>query len=854
MPRSSRHRYARPLVILCCLVGMFVLSSSWAAHGQSPTGVSDIEFIESTMPFDLGSRLARQHAIPVRQQNSLPVTDQAPVTTSPAQLAATGMGWQKLMSENFEQPINATGDGWIGVDASSADLGLYLWDRRTCRPHSGSYSAWAGGWRQDGPNPACGSTYANNLETYLYRYPVDLSQVTAAQLVFGLWADLEGTFQNQIDTIAWMASLDDETFAGWITSDYTSDWIPRSLDLTSLPPMGDLTGHPEVFIRWDFRSNASNPQPYEGVFIDDITLWGYTEPPPVVLPDIISLPEWHTSVRDFGSGGSDDGTVMITSQGDGALVLAPPVEQLDTWDHLPPLPRELHSVEIEIAQDHLFVIGGNASDDFAQRNVYSTPLRRDGVIGLWQELAPLPQALIGHASVVVGDYLFVLGGANTNGTQSSVFRAQIRPDGTLSPWATLPSLPEPLDNMAAVAANGSIYVLGGELSTVGAVSDTIYRAQVNADGSIGSWQTLPDPLPMPTRYHAAAVACNQLFMIAGVDESRERDGVFVAPIQDDGSLGTWELTHPLPKTLSGHDASAVNGGIVVLGGWESGNPVNGPQSAVYLLPLDATCSPGPWQSLTPMPYGSTYVNMAASNTFVYAIGGINAEGITFNSVLMAPLQTDSQLRVPGRYRNQFKLGEDYMIQALQWTETGTGDTDIQVRYRIAPAAGGEFGPWSNPTSTNPISIMAYGGYVEYEIQFTPGSTADTRAVSDVHLTITSNTPPQLTGLPDQTLVAGISPAPRIDLRTYASDAESTSDRLTFALLHVLPPGVEVHIVDRYYLNISSTGDWTGQTTIAVQVTDPGGLSATDQFMLTVLPNDDDPEDPQQYIFLPLVKR
>jgi hypothetical protein len=805
--------------------------------------------LPATLPTNLDSSQRPAHAVAVQQQQA--TIQAAPVAPVPPSPRVTGSGWQKVLLEDFEQPIYAPDESWLGIDDSTEDMGLYLWGQRNCNPHSGTASAWAGGLRQDGPDPDCGTTYHDNLATFLRYGPVDLSQVTDAQLVFGLWADLEGDRLNQIDTVSWLASMDNDTFAGWTLSGSTGDWVPRSLDLTDMGPLGDFTGQPEVYLRWDFRSDFSNPIDYQGAFIDDVALWVYTEPLSVTEPLPIEYPvTQHTTVQDFGGGSSDDGTVQITEQGDGALKLAPQLSELAAWDHLPSLPREMHSVEIQIAHDHLFVIGGNASNDFAQRQVYSTPLRDDGVIGQWQELEPLPQSLLAHASVVVGDDLFVLGGFNRTGTQQTVFRARIQPDGTLSPWATLTPLPQPLANMAAVTANGAIYVLGGEVpSSSGTVSDTVYRAQVNADGSIDAWETSPAPLPMPTRNQAAAVACNHLYMIAGVDESRERDGVFVSPIQDDGTLGTWELTHPLPNTLSGHEARAVNGGILVLGGWTSNTPDIDSQAAVYLLPIDETCAPGPWQTLTSMPYGSTYIGMAASNDVVYAPGGINFEGVTFDSVLMAPFQASSQPVAQGRYRNIFELGSDYMIQALQWTASEEGDTDIQVRYRVASTETGSFGPWSTPHSTNPISITAYGGYVEYEILLTQGTTMQTREISDISLIIAPNTPPQLADIPDQTLIAGQAPAPRIDLRTYASDAESDSEHLTFTLLDGIPPDAGVRIEDSFYLTVDPAATWIGEVTINVQVTDLGGLSDTDQVVLTVLPPDE-----QQTVFLPLVTR
>src|SRR5690349_7819047 len=77
-------------------------------------------------------------------------------TTPAALLPAT-------MSENFESswPNNT---GWALYDLSNNDGGEYLWGRRNCNPHSGSYAGWSVGGGAQGSQLSClNSTYPDNI-------------------------------------------------------------------------------------------------------------------------------------------------------------------------------------------------------------------------------------------------------------------------------------------------------------------------------------------------------------------------------------------------------------------------------------------------------------------------------------------------------------------------------------------------------------------------------------------------------------------------------------------------------------------------------------------------------------------
>ena len=111
----------------------------------------------------------------------------------------------------------------------------------------------------------------------------------------------------------------------------------------------------------------------------------------------------------------------------------------------------------------------------------------------------------------------------------------------------------------------------------------------------------------------------------------------------------------------------------------------------------------------------------------------------------------------------------------------------------------------------------------------------TRAIlRDLGWAVGNNTAPTLTGLPDQTVPASSSLAPAIDLWQYASDGQTPVSQLTFAVDNAPSLSAGVSLSGNRYVNINPAAGWTGQTTVRIRVSDPGSLSATDQFLVTVV--------------------
>ncbi len=70
------------------------------------------------------------------------------------------------------------------------------------------------------------------------------------------------------------ASLDGDQFYGYRTWGDSQGWLERTLDLSDVPTLGDLTGQPAVWIGVVFVSDGSVNRPV-GAYVDNLAVQKY---------------------------------------------------------------------------------------------------------------------------------------------------------------------------------------------------------------------------------------------------------------------------------------------------------------------------------------------------------------------------------------------------------------------------------------------------------------------------------------------------------------------------------------------------------------------------------------------------
>ena len=186
------------------------------------------------------------------------------------------------------------------------------------------------------------------------------------------------------------------------------------------------------------------------------------------------------------------------------------------------------------------IVTGGYDGSANTTTVWANSLNQDGTVGdttntNWTTIAtnPLPATLAHHAMAEADDtnslvplgkrFIYVIGGqvnATDAGGTNTVYVASVDSNtGAVGTWTTLTTtLPQPLFGLSATVHNGYLYVAGG-VNTNGVPVGSIYSAQVNADGTLGSWTTSANSLPTPRAFGKMFVFGGIIYYINGDQNS-----------------------------------------------------------------------------------------------------------------------------------------------------------------------------------------------------------------------------------------------------------------------------------------------------------------------------------------------
>jgi hypothetical protein len=276
--------------------------------------------------------------------------------------------------------------------------------------------------------------------------------------------------------------------------------------------------------------------------------------------------------------------------------------------------------------------------------------------------------------------------------------------------------------------------------------DDVLVAALKADGSLGSWAPTT-PLPSG-RGHLSTVAHDgHLYAIGGYDGALLSD-CLVAPLSANGSVGSWVSTTPLPFARDEHSSVAHNGFVYILGGYDADNAA---VSDVIAAPLNADGSLGSWSPTTDLPFARSGQRSVAYNGFIYTIGGGNADFTPLADVIVASIEADDfdDNQAPARLRGAYSLLADLQSDSsTRWIfidgQLSPGGV-VRVQIRVAPEATQEFGdemivaPASLGSS---FEVPGNGRYVWIRIVADDTATGDSNQPTHVsEITISPSAPP-----------------------------------------------------------------------------------------------------------------
>ncbi len=285
----------------------------------------------------------------------------------------------------------------------------------------------------------------------------------------------------------------------------------------------------------------------------------------------------------------------------------------------------------------LYVVGGtDYTKDYL--DAWMAPIGADGNVGAWTQTAPLPTQRTGHAVIVNGITVVLMGGKLGAAILNKVHFTYVEADGTFKSWLEGPPLTGPRFGHSAVVGKGAIYVTGGIEGTT-AVSKVL-RAPLGA-GGLGTWSEAGD-MPTPRTHHSSFVNGDYLYVVGGYDGDPAANAMPLkdisrAQIKDNGTLGAWTSVGGVDTALSTQANIVHNGFLYLLGGAENGNTM---VDHVRRATIAADGTIGAFENTSPgLPKARGYVStIPLYKSRLYVVGGTTDQKSVFGDVSVGTFQ------------------------------------------------------------------------------------------------------------------------------------------------------------------------------------------------------------------------
>lgn len=258
--------------------------------------------------------------------------------------------------------------------------------------------------------------------------------------------------------------------------------------------------------------------------------------------------------------------------------------------------------------------------------------------------------VIGQSCVDDVGYVYCVGGADPSVNPSSqAYSATFSASGVGAWLSSTGRYPLPVTGHSCGASSGFLYCIGGAVDTGGDDTSLSYFAPISS-GTIGSW-TPTTSFPIAVDSQACVTSAAYIYCIGG---NAEPDGTnatsdlgnsaWYASLSS-GGIGTWSRTTSYPQGAFLPACAASDGYVYCIGGVARSPSTHGgvnyfglsnTQGEVYYAPLSSD-GIGTWTATTSYPIQVALPSCVASSGHLYCIGGEQSGGADANMVFVAPI-------------------------------------------------------------------------------------------------------------------------------------------------------------------------------------------------------------------------
>jgi len=242
----------------------------------------------------------------------------------------------------------------------------------------------------------------------------------------------------------------------------------------------------------------------------------------------------------------------------------------DKWTKKKPMALASHHVAFAEYRSKIYAFGGfvlPASGPPAWVPI-NNAWEYDPATDEWKALAPMPTKRGSPVAAVVGDKIYVIGGATTPPGSSETAVHPRRPhislgtveeyDPATNSWRERRSMPTPRNHTLAGVVNGKIYVIGGR---VGAAFISAGSSNVDVveeyDPATDSWGAALAKMPSVRSAMAGGVYGGRIYVTGGEGQNAQMMYTFRALEAFDPASNTWTTLPSMPVSRHG-----LAGGVV----------------------------------------------------------------------------------------------------------------------------------------------------------------------------------------------------------------------------------------------------------------------------------------------------
>lgn len=257
------------------------------------------------------------------------------------------------------------------------------------------------------------------------------------------------------------------------------------------------------------------------------------------------------------------------------------------------------------------------------------PINTDGTIGAITSYTQQYSSAVtdGYVTVVIKDKFHTLCGNQSGGNYYAyMYAATVDNNGTLGTLIEQPSLNETKYFPQVFVTNKRVYLVGG-LGSGFSESATVRSSPINTDGTLGPWATGVS-FPVTIRNASVAVTKDRVYLIGGRQANVSSTNVYTSTINADGTIGTWATSGTIPIILDQSSCIVTNKNVYLLGGSGSGS---GYRSEIYRAPINTDGTLGTWVQSGTIPNGTYGASCFITSSKIYLTGGLVSSGNSFMS-------------------------------------------------------------------------------------------------------------------------------------------------------------------------------------------------------------------------------